>query len=382
MPTNITAPNTGGTSLVASLTPGSFASFSEIGPGPGLLQFTITGTGTWTAVGLYSSPDGVNLFQVPNSAITGLNGTQGMPASGVDMVYSAFSPGGVAYLIFTAVTPTCQVTMAGGSVTSTPPGSTVLNYSADNPLPVSVTVIESGGGTSSTFGAAFPAIGTAVGFQDPNGNMAAGETDASGNIYVNQGESNASTDSITAVGDTAIGATLPAKAVTIGISSPTGTVNTLEGDGFNLYVNPQVMGSEGGFQNVQGNGYYIVTATTTLTQSTPFTSAAIPIYNAHQLSVLLTVGTLGASQTVTMTVFSRINGINIPIHTCPAISAANTNLLCNIAPGAARCEVAPYDSKTIIESVDACVPCDLICVLQFFNTATAIVSITAVQVGI
>lgn len=41
------------------------------------------------------------------------------------------------------------------------------------------------GGTSSTFGAAFPGTGTAVGFQDSGGNMAPGLLDASGFLKVN-----------------------------------------------------------------------------------------------------------------------------------------------------------------------------------------------------
>jgi hypothetical protein len=45
----------------------------------------------------------------------------------------------------------------------------------------------SGGGTSSTFGAAFPATGTAVGFKDVSGNMAAGNLDAGGNLKVTGG---------------------------------------------------------------------------------------------------------------------------------------------------------------------------------------------------
>lgn len=41
------------------------------------------------------------------------------------------------------------------------------------------------GGTSSTFGAAFPGTGTAAGFRDSGGDMAAGNLDASGNLKVN-----------------------------------------------------------------------------------------------------------------------------------------------------------------------------------------------------
>lgn len=40
-----------------------------------------------------------------------------------------------------------------------------------------------GGGTSSNFGAAFPATGTGSGFEDPNGNMAPAQVDAKGNLY-------------------------------------------------------------------------------------------------------------------------------------------------------------------------------------------------------
>lgn len=41
-----------------------------------------------------------------------------------------------------------------------------------------------GGGTSSSFGSLFPSAGTAAGFKDNSGNMAAGNLDASGNLKV------------------------------------------------------------------------------------------------------------------------------------------------------------------------------------------------------
>src|ERR1700728_4222330 len=55
--------------------------------------------------------------------------------------------------------------------------------SATNPIPVTVTN-GSSGGTSSTFGAAFPATGTAAGFISSTGTMAGGNLDASGNLKV------------------------------------------------------------------------------------------------------------------------------------------------------------------------------------------------------
>lgn len=54
-----------------------------------------------------------------------------------------------------------------------------------NGTPVAVTISGgSGGGTSSDFGAAFPAAGTAAGFKDSSGNMAGVELEADGSLPV------------------------------------------------------------------------------------------------------------------------------------------------------------------------------------------------------
>lgn len=55
---------------------------------------------------------------------------------------------------------------------------------ADKNLKVNVVTGGGTGGTSSTFGAAFPGTGTAAGFLDDGGNMAPGNLDASGNLKV------------------------------------------------------------------------------------------------------------------------------------------------------------------------------------------------------
>lgn len=49
---------------------------------------------------------------------------------------------------------------------------------------INVNTVGTGGGTSSTFGAAFPATGTAVGAKDNSGNMASLNLDASGNLKI------------------------------------------------------------------------------------------------------------------------------------------------------------------------------------------------------
>jgi hypothetical protein len=64
------------------------------------------------------------------------------------------------------------------------------------------------GGTSSTFGNAFPTDGTAIGLIDPSGDMAGGEVDASGNLHVNL--QTALPAGANAIGSVTIGAALPA----------------------------------------------------------------------------------------------------------------------------------------------------------------------------
>lgn len=53
------------------------------------------------------------------------------------------------------------------------------------PLPVNIVSGGGSGGTSSSFGAAFPVLGTAAGFIDNSGNMAGGTLDAAGYLKVN-----------------------------------------------------------------------------------------------------------------------------------------------------------------------------------------------------
>lgn len=66
------------------------------------------------------------------------------------------------------------------------PSATALNVSVVDGAGNQVTSFSGSGGTSSTFGAAFPAAGTAAGFKDSTGvNMAAGNLDASGFLKVN-----------------------------------------------------------------------------------------------------------------------------------------------------------------------------------------------------
>lgn len=66
-------------------------------------------------------------------------------------------------------------------------GSSVVNAgdSANNALRVNVVAGGASGGTSSTFGAAFPATGTAAGFIGSTGNMTGGTLDASGFLKIN-----------------------------------------------------------------------------------------------------------------------------------------------------------------------------------------------------
>ncbi len=79
------------------------------------------------------------------------------------------------------------------------------------------------GGTSSTFGAAVPATGTAVGFQDNSGNMALGLLDASGNLKVNVAAGGAGGGAVTVAdgADVAEGATTDAA-----VLDAAGTVNS------------------------------------------------------------------------------------------------------------------------------------------------------------
>src|SRR5258707_672220 len=72
-----------------------------------------------------------------------------------------------------------------------------------------------GGGTSSTFGAAFPATGTAAGAKDAGGNMAALNLDASGFLKVNVAAGGAGGGAVTVAdgADVAEGATADVKVV-------------------------------------------------------------------------------------------------------------------------------------------------------------------------
>src|SRR6185369_16004387 len=71
----------------------------------------------------------------------------------------------------------------------------------------------SGGGTSSTFGAAFPADGTAAGFIDSSGNMAGGTLDASGFLKVNVAAGSSGNAAASATG-----AAVPASADYLGVN--------------------------------------------------------------------------------------------------------------------------------------------------------------------
>jgi hypothetical protein len=64
-------------------------------------------------------------------------------------------------------------------------GGPYTGVSASSGLPVNIVAGGGSGGTASSFAAAFPATGTAVGFKDTGGNMAAGLLDASGFLKVN-----------------------------------------------------------------------------------------------------------------------------------------------------------------------------------------------------
>lgn len=103
--------------------------------------------------------------------------------------------------------------LAGGQYNASPPTLTAaqqaaLQLDASGNLKVNVTAGGASGGTSSNFGAAFPATGTAVGFKDSAGtNLAAGNLDASGNLKVNVAAGGASggTSSSFAAADPATG---------------------------------------------------------------------------------------------------------------------------------------------------------------------------------
>jgi hypothetical protein len=74
---------------------------------------------------------------------------------------------------------------------------------------VPVEVLNAGsGGTASDFGSAFPALGTAAGAEDTNGNMAALSLDASGNLKVSGTltVTPPASGTVSAAGPTAIGA--------------------------------------------------------------------------------------------------------------------------------------------------------------------------------
>lgn len=99
-----------------------------------------------------------------------------------------------AFLIMVATIAFAQQTkpdwVVGGvfnSVAPTYSNRQVAPFQVDTNGNLKVNIIAGGGsgGTSSTFGAAFPATGTAAGFDDGSGNMAAATVDGSNNLNVN-----------------------------------------------------------------------------------------------------------------------------------------------------------------------------------------------------
>lgn len=150
----ITVVNSGGTSLVASLTPNSFVAFNNAGPGPGEFQATIWGTYTGTLAPFFSV-DGINLEAVAAASISKYS-TQatGAIAGNATGTYEANSPSGKIYMIATALsagTPT--VTMAfvegggGGSGGGSGGGGTVGTPSISggqyNSSPITLTNLQS-----------------------------------------------------------------------------------------------------------------------------------------------------------------------------------------------------------------------------------------------
>lgn len=95
------------------------------------------------------------------------------------------------------------------------------------------------GGTSSTFGAAFPAIGTAAGFKDAGNNMAAGNLDGSGNLKVAGTFSAAASTATVPIGYVSGGSTVtvstntPLPVQTTGTVTVAGTVTANAGTNLN-----------------------------------------------------------------------------------------------------------------------------------------------------
>lgn len=156
--------------------------------------------------------------------------------------------------------------------------------SATNRLLVSTT--GSSGGTSSTFGAAFPSTGTAVGAKDSTGtNMAALNLDASGYLKVNVAASSASGNAAAS----ATGSAVPASADYVGINvggtlrgqtggNPTGTVYAAHCD----------LTSIGGNVTATGNG----------TASGALRVAIASDNTAFNIATVTTVSTVSAARIV------------------------------------------------------------------------------------
>lgn len=223
---------------------------------------TVTGTiaatqsGSWTVTanaGTGTMAVSATSLPLPTGAATSAKqpalGTAGTPSADVLSVQGVTS--GTPFHVVVDTAPTTTVT---GTVTANagsgpfPVGGTVASGATDSGNPVKVggvyhtslptltdgqrgdlqidangilkVAIASGGGsggTASSFGAAFPATGTAAGFLDSTGvNMAAGNLDASGNLLVAIGAGGGS-------GGTAstVGAAVPSTATAVGFSDGT-----------------------------------------------------------------------------------------------------------------------------------------------------------------
>lgn len=235
--------------------------------------------------------------------------------------------------------------------------------STTNPLPVNVVTGGGTGGTSSTFGAAFPGTGTAVGFTDGT-NMIAGTVDGSGNLKVNCATGCA-------------GGTFNNNADNIATSSTNGQSaawlyvwdgaawDRLYGDSTNG-AKVQVTNTNANGQATMANSSPVVIASNQSAISTTFTNTTIAVTNAGTFAVQ-SAATLAAETT------KVIGTVRVS-----AMAAAARNVPgCTVGTSSAQCLAAAQAVNFLqIQNTNATstnnIACNIVGGTAVLNSATSI----------